>query len=79
VLREFKTHNYSDLLILSGLSAKFENEKKTDPVLASAWDWIVEMHWTEQARYQIDAKSFQDVSDFVKAIEQLLSWISNYW
>lgn len=36
VFREFKTHNYSDLLVLSGLSAKFEIARTEDSQLEIA-------------------------------------------
>ena len=79
IFREFKTHNYNDLLVLSGLSAKFELARDDEPTLYLAWIEIEEAAWTEQYRYQLGTKSRQDVSNFIKAVEILIVWISNYW
>ena len=79
IFREFKTHNYNDLLVLSGLSAKFELARKLDPVLHLAWSEIELAEWTEQCRYQLGTKSAQKVSDFITAVETIVIWISNYW
>lgn len=80
IFREFKTHNYNDPLVLSGLSAKFEIARNSDLELYLAWVEIEEAGWTEQCRYQLGTKkSMQDVSDFVAAVETLIVWISKYW
>ena len=79
ILREFKTHNYNDLLVLSGLSAKFEVARDADPALYLAWIEIEEAAWTEQYRYQLGTKSIQNVSDFITAVKTLIVWISRYW
>lgn len=78
IFREFKTHNYNDLLVLSGLSAKFEVERVSDLELYLAWLEIQRAGWTEQYRYELGTKSRQDVSDFIKAVETVVTWISNY-
>ena len=79
IFREFKTHNYSDLLVLSGLSAEFELARVSDPQLYLAWTDIEKAGWTEQFRYELGTKSRQNVSDFIKAVGAVIIWISNYW
>lgn len=79
IFREFKTHNYSDLLVLSGLSAKFETAREVDVSLNDAWEQIDYMSWSEQVRYQSGTKSPVEVYDFLNAVETLVQWISNYW
>ena len=79
IFREFKTHNYNDLLVLLGLSAKFELARVSNPQLYSAWIDIQKAAWTEQYRYELGTKSGQNVSDFIKAVELLIIWISKYW
>ena len=79
IFREFKTHNYNDLLVLSGLSAKFELARVSDSLLYSAWTDIEKAGWTEQFRYELGTQSRQSVSDFIKAVEILIVWISKYW
>ena len=79
IFREFKTHNYNDLLVLSGLSTKFELARVSDPQLYSAWIDIQKAGWTEQYCYELGTKSRQNVSDFIKAVATVITWISNYW
>jgi HEPN domain-containing protein len=79
VLREFKTHNYNDLLVLTGLSAKFELACQTDLALDIAWEIVRNLQWTEQARYQYNSKSIEDCYVFVESVETILIWISKYW
>ena len=79
IFREFKTHNYNDLLVLSGLSAKFEIARDTNLELYLAWGEVEKAGWNEQYRYQLGTKSSQNVSDFIAAVETLIVWISNYW
>lgn len=79
IFREFKTHNYSDLLVLSGLSAKLDTVRLTNPVVESAWVLIEGMKWSEQARYQLGTKSAVNVYNFVEAVETIIRWISNFW
>ena len=79
VLREFKTHNYSDLLVLSGLSAKLNTARQTDPKIEAAWFFIEGMNWSEQSRYQLGTKSAINVYNFVQAVETIVIWISNFW
>lgn len=79
VFREFKTHNYSDLLVLSGLSAKFERARTEDSQLEIAWTRVRSMNWSEQVRYRIDFLSVLAVSEFVESVNTIILWISKYW
>ncbi|QJD77935.1 hypothetical protein [Spirosoma rhododendri] len=79
VFREFKTHNYSDLLVLSGLSAKFEKARTEDGQLETAWTRVRSMNWSEQVRYNLNSFSVLPVSEFVESVNTIVVWISKYW
>ena len=79
VFREFKTHNYSDLLVLSGLSNKLDDARKTDFTLDSAWKLIERLKWSENDRYEIGRVTPTEALNFVDAVKLLTTWISNYW
>ena len=79
IFREFKTHNYNDLLVLSGLSAKLNAACLADPAVEAAWAFIEGMNWSEQSRYQLGTKSATNVYNFVQAVETIVVWISNFW
>lgn len=79
VLREFKTHNYSDLLVLLGLSNKLDDAMTTDGTLEKAWQLIGRLKWSENDRYEIGRVSSSEALDFVDAVKILTTWISKYW
>lgn len=79
VFREFKTHNYSDLLVLSGLSAKFDEARLVDSQLDSAWLIVGRNRWSEQNRYELGTKTNEVVSSFMNAVELIVLWISKHW
>ncbi len=79
VFREFKTHNYSDLLVLSGLSTKFERACLDDLQIDSAWSFIEQTRWSEQSRYELGTKTIDIASAFTNAVELIVLWISKHW
>jgi hypothetical protein len=79
VFREFKTHNYSDLLVLSGLSNKLDDALKTDVSIATAWRIVTDLKWSENDRYEFSRVTLAEASDFVESTKILTTWISNYW
>lgn len=79
VMREFKTHNFSDLLILSGLSTKLNTAIQADAALEQAWADFKFMGWSEQSRYELGNRTAGEVVNFVENTKTVVSWISNYW
>lgn len=79
VFKEFKTHNYSDLLVLSGLSNKLDDAMALDGLLERAWQLIGRIKWSENDRYEIGRISLSEALDFVDAVKLVTKWIRNYW
>jgi hypothetical protein len=82
-LRAFKIHNLKELLILAGLSRKYEDLRINSPILYDNWLIIFdEIRWSEQLRYQITMTQ-QNAENMIHAINEpingILQWIKNYW
>ena len=81
--RAFKIHNLKELIILAGLSGKYDNLRIDDPIIYDNWLVILdEIRWSEQIRYQI-IMTQQNAENMINAIIEpkngILEWIKKYW
>jgi hypothetical protein len=73
--RPFKSHDYDQLLLLSGLYADFNTELQTNPILMAHWSVICV--WNEGSRYST-GKSYGEVESFITSIKEISSWIRKH-
>jgi len=72
--KQFKVHDYTQLLILSGMYADFEAElTKVD----FKKHWSVVSAWTEHERY-LTGKASKDVQDFLTSLNEIVGWIKEH-
>ncbi len=81
--RAFKIHNLKELIILAGLSRKYNNLRIDNPTVYDNWLVILdEIRWSEQLRYQM-IMTQQNAENMINAIIEpengILEWIKNYW
>jgi hypothetical protein len=81
-MQSFKTHNFRELLTLSGLEKKLNTAKSLDPGYMTAWS-IIES-WKEDFRYNpIGSTDKVGVLELLIAIEDkqngIFKWIKKYW
>ena len=80
VLQKFRTHDYGTLLALSGLYYKLNAALQTDSLLDDSWSTIQSQAWSEQYRYEVNAKkTVADVAVFIDSVKYLLQWIKQHW
>jgi hypothetical protein len=82
-VRAFKIHNLKELIILAGLSRKYDDLRLNNSILHDNWLVIFdEIRWSEQLRYQISMTQ-QNAEHMIYAINEpkngILEWIRNYW
>lgn len=73
--RAYKSHNYNDLFILSGIQCKFDTARIEEDGFEDNWE-IVSV-WNEGTRYECD-KDPDTVKKFVNASEIICSWIQKH-
>ncbi len=81
--RAFKIHNLKELIILAGLSHRYDDLHATNPPLMRHWRYILDViKWSEQLRYQSGFTQVQ-AQLMLEAINHpqngLLKWIKKYW
>jgi len=82
ISRAFKTHNYDNLLKLSGLERRFNDAIGTNPSLLI--NWSVLEGWTEEFRYRpIGSSSKKDIERIINALDNpkdgVFTWIKRRW
>jgi hypothetical protein len=80
--RVFKTHKYSELILLAGLQKEIDSKKTTSVKFKTNWS-IVEF-WNEAKRYEpIGSNSTAYVTTIITALEDptdgILTWIKSLW
>jgi len=70
----FRTHNYEQLLILSGIYMDYKNEQ--DPEFKTNWSIVVE--WNENSRYLINRTS-QECIIFVESVKEIIIVRDNFF
>jgi hypothetical protein len=82
-VRAFKIHNLKELIILAGLSRKYDDLRINNLILYDNWLIIFdEIRWSEQLRYQT-AMTQKNAENMILAINQpengIFEWIRKYW
>lgn len=73
--KQFKVHDYEQLLILSGLYSEFSSKISTDSQFVK--DWSIISLWNESLRYCTGC-SDTDAAQFIKSIKNMMSWLRLY-
>lgn len=74
VYKPYKSHDYEQLLLLSGLYSKFKTQIK-DPNFRYHWSLVKE--WSEGSRY-VTGKTQVYVEDFTNSIKEFSLWIQEH-
>jgi hypothetical protein len=82
-VRAFKIHNLKELIILAGLSRKYDDLRINNLILYDNWLIIFdEIRWSEQLRYQTTMTQ-RNAENMILAINQpengIFEWIRKYW
>lgn len=72
--RPYKNHDYTELILLSGLHSEFEN-LLGDPDFKVKWSILNK--WNEKARYE-DGRNPSEVKEFVTLAKQFCEWIQKH-
>ncbi len=72
VFKSYRVHDYSQLLLLSGVYTEFYDELNTNANLKS--DWSIVSQWNENSRY-LTGISKEEVENFLTSIKEIMSWI----
>jgi|SRR5437762_2679517 len=70
--KPFRSHDYRQLLMFSGLDAEFNYMRRTDEVFNETWSEVEK--WTEVIRY-VSGKEEEEVKRFLIATTQFIKWI----
>jgi HEPN domain-containing protein len=73
--KPFKVHDYTYLIILSGLYNTFQKELEENVKLKGAWSII--SSWNENCRYFCNQKP-KDVVIFIESVEENIKWLRSY-
>jgi HEPN domain-containing protein len=77
-IQSFKSHNFEQLLLISGLRNKHSLAASRIPNFKNKWSIVTD--WKVDCRYSTPGqKKKVDVEKFIKAIKFILSWINKYW
>lgn len=82
VSRSFLTHKFDNLVRLSGLQKKLDEELNINTNFKTNWSLVTD--WTEAFRYKpIGSSSKRDVEDIINALQDdkdgILIWIKRRW
>ncbi len=72
--KPYKSHDYEQLLILSGLYNKFKAEPE-DHMLK--YHWFMISNWNEGCRY-LTGKTHVEVEDFINSVKEVSLWIQKH-
>jgi hypothetical protein len=75
IARAFKSHDYNDLFLLSGIQSEFDSAKIEEPGFKENWE-VVNV-WNESTRYECDQNP-DKVKKFVNASQIICSWIQKH-
>jgi len=73
--KPFKAHDYSQLLVLSGIYAELENEINTNIIFKGHWSIV--SSWNEGCRY-LTGKTMSEVKTFLNSINEVSTWIKSH-
>lgn len=72
--RPFKTHDFYELVILSGLYNQLHTDR-VSPAIHSSWSIIIQ--WDHQWRYR-QGKLTEEFSNFINSVKTFRKWISDF-
>jgi hypothetical protein len=75
IAKAYKSHNYNDLFVLSGIQTEFEAAITEEPDFKDNWDFV--NVWNEGTRYECD-KDPDTARKFVNSSEIICSWIQKH-
>jgi HEPN domain-containing protein len=70
--RPFRVHDFSQLMVLSGIYSDFKRE---EPELKDHWSVV--QKWKEDARY-LTGKSEKEVEGFLTSVKAIATWIEKH-
>ena len=71
----FKSHDFEQLLVLSGVYKELDKQSDLDPNFKSKWSSVC--FWSEESRYST-GKTSQEVEDFLTSVGEIVEWIRKY-
>ena len=72
--KQFRVHDYTQLLILSGIYPDFEAELAN---VAFKKHWSLVSAWNEGTRY-LTEKTSTDAQDFLTSLNEIVTWIKKH-
>lgn len=76
--KDFRTHNFAELIDLAGLRAELDANRQADTTFAGHWSTVSK--WTSEARYE--AKLEADARELVSAVADpqhgVLAWLRTF-
>jgi hypothetical protein len=73
--KPYKSHDYDQLLILSGLFGDFSAHSNADPLFKAHWSVV--STWNEGSRY-LTGKSSTDAQSFLISVNEVATWIRKH-
>lgn len=74
VYKPYKSHDYEQLLMLSGLYSKFKSEPEDHKL---KYYWFMMSNWNEGCRYLI-GKTQTEVENFINSVKEVSLWIQKH-
>lgn len=74
-LRPFKVHDFTQLLVFSGIFSKLKDKFIEDNDIKRAWTYTLE--WNESCRYST-GKEKKVAESFLSSVKIIEKWIKNY-
>jgi hypothetical protein len=75
LFKQFKVHDYEQLILLSGLFTQFKNQLSNNQEFNS--DWSIVSKWNENSRY-IVTQSMEDTEIFIQSIKNIIKWLQQF-
>ncbi len=73
--KPFKAHDYSQLLVLSGIYTELDNELNNNIIFKGHWSIV--SSWSEGSRY-LTGKTQDEVKTFLNSINEVRTWIKKH-
>lgn len=73
--KPYKSHDYDQLLIFSGLFADFSSKSLSDPVFKAHWSIV--NTWSEGSRY-LTGKTDRETQTFLTSVLEISTWIKRH-
>jgi hypothetical protein len=77
----FKTHDFAQLELLSGLRSAITSKRRASAIFESNWSLVTS--WKPDDRYAVNQSNATDAADMLEALrsdtEGVLTWLSQQW